>query len=147
MTAADLSRLLTRHRARLVGYFERKGWAIRQHESPEDLAQGVHLHALANQHHFTYEGEAYSDNDLLSVQEGEGDFRRQTLFVDITSGVALYAVSYPNWDGTHLIHDPTFSIYMTLPSETPWGWILLLVTVGAIAACAIVVYFKKQGRF
>ncbi|MFX0103353.1 MAG: hypothetical protein ACFFCS_27580 [Candidatus Hodarchaeota archaeon] len=97
--------------------------------------------------HFTYEGESYSDNDMLSIQEGEGDFRRQTLFVDITSGVALYAICYPDWDGTHLIHDPTFSIYMTLPSEVPWGWILLLVTIGAIAACAIIVYFKKQGRF
>ena len=97
--------------------------------------------------HFTYDAESYTDNDLLSIQEGEGDFRRQTLGIEITSGIALYGISYPNWNGAHLVHDPTFSIYMTLDAETPWGWILLLVTIGAIAVAAIVVYFKKQGRF
>ena len=57
METADLSQLLTLHRSRLVGYFERKGRSIRQHESPEDLAQGVALHALANEGYFHYQGE------------------------------------------------------------------------------------------
>lgn len=57
METADLSQLLTVHRARLVGYFERKGRSIRHHESPEDLAQGVALHALANEGYFAYQGE------------------------------------------------------------------------------------------
>ncbi|MHC4848342.1 MAG: hypothetical protein ACYTEG_07795, partial [Planctomycetota bacterium] len=57
METADLSQLLTLHRSRLIGYFERKGRSIRQHESPEDLAQGVALHALANEGYFQYQGE------------------------------------------------------------------------------------------
>ena len=54
MANPGLTTLLTRHRGQLVQYFKVKGGAIRQHESPDDLAQGVHLHAIANQDRFEY---------------------------------------------------------------------------------------------
>ena len=67
MPRDELSDLLTAHRPRLVRYFRQKGRGIRHHESPEDLAQGVHLHVLANQHHFRYEGEAQFAGWMLKV--------------------------------------------------------------------------------
>jgi len=62
-----LTTLLTRHRGRLVRYFERKGRVIQQHEAPEDLAQGVHLHAIANQHRFDYQGDKAFVGWMLKV--------------------------------------------------------------------------------
>jgi len=67
MPRDELSELLTRHRARLVRYFERKGASLRHHESAEDLAQGVHLHALANRRHFRYEGDRQFVGWMLKV--------------------------------------------------------------------------------
>jgi RNA polymerase sigma factor (sigma-70 family) len=67
MPRDDLSELLTRYRGRLVRYFERKGRALRRHESAEDLAQGVHLHALANRRHFRYQGERPFVSWMLKV--------------------------------------------------------------------------------
>ena len=67
MSQPGLTTLLTRHRPRLVRYFESKGGAIRQHESPEDLAQGVHLHALANRDRFEYQGEEAFVGWMLQV--------------------------------------------------------------------------------
>jgi len=62
-----LTTLLTRHRTQLIQYFEKKGGAIRQHESPEDLAQGVHLHAIANQDRFEYRSEPEFIGWMLQV--------------------------------------------------------------------------------
>lgn len=52
-----LATLLDRHRPRLVRWFERKGRGLARFESPEDLAQGVHLHAIHHEDRFTYQGE------------------------------------------------------------------------------------------
>jgi len=67
MAQPGLTTLLTRHRGQLIHYFERKGGAIRQHESPEDLAQGVHLHAIANRDRFEYQGESAFIGWMLQV--------------------------------------------------------------------------------
>jgi len=96
---------------------------------------------------FTFNAERTLANDNYSTSQGEPAFRTQTLYVGITSAWAFYCVSYPEWNGAELVHDPTFSIFMTLPSETPWGVILLVVVIGALVAGSIVLYFKKQGRF
>lgn len=96
---------------------------------------------------FTFNAERTIANDEFSMSQGEPAFRQQTLYVGITSAWAFYCVSYAHWNGAELIHDPTFSIFMTLPSNTPWGVILLVVVIGALVAGSIVLYFKKQGRF
>lgn len=62
-----MAELLARHRFRLVGYFARKARGIRQHESPEDLAQGVHLHAIAHQEQFDYQGERQFVGWMLQI--------------------------------------------------------------------------------
>ncbi len=57
MSAHALADLLTEHREVVVRYFAGKGKSVRRYESPEDLAQGVHLHALQQEHRFDYQGE------------------------------------------------------------------------------------------
>ena len=58
MTALPgLSELLGRHRRLLVRHFEKRGASLRRFESAEDLAQGVHLHAVRVEDRFEYQGE------------------------------------------------------------------------------------------
>ncbi|MEX2681671.1 MAG: hypothetical protein Q6373_008725 [Candidatus Sigynarchaeota archaeon] len=96
---------------------------------------------------FTYEAERNIANDDFSISQGESAFRTQSLYLDISSAWAFYCVSYPEWDGSALVHDPTFSIFMTLDTEVPWAVILLVVTIGALVGASILIYLKKQGRF
>jgi hypothetical protein len=96
---------------------------------------------------FSYEAERNIANDDFSINSGESAFRTQSLYIDISSAWAFYCVSYPMWDGSELIHDPTFSIFMSLEEVTPWAIILLIVTIGALLGCALLIYLKKQGRF
>jgi hypothetical protein len=96
---------------------------------------------------FNYQAERNIANDDFSISQGESAFRTQSLYLDISSAWAFYCVSYPEWDGSALVHDPTFSIFMTLESDVPWAVILLIVTVGALVGASILIYLKKQGRF
>ena len=57
MNDQDFAELLVRHRPRLVRDCERRAGARRRQESPEDLAQGVHLHALNHGEGFDYLGD------------------------------------------------------------------------------------------
>jgi len=96
---------------------------------------------------YTYNAERNVANDEFSTAQGEAAFRRQSVYFGLSSAWAFYCVSYPEWDGNELVHDPTFSIFMTLENETPWGIILLIVAIGGIVAAAMMLYFKRQGRF
>lgn len=95
----------------------------------------------------TYSADRAVANDDFSVSQGESAFRQQSLYLGISSAWAFYCVSYPEWNGHELIHDPTFSIFMTLDADVPWAVILLVVTIGALVGGAIMIYLKKQGRF
>jgi RNA polymerase sigma factor (sigma-70 family) len=109
-----MTTLLTRHRARLVQYFERKGRAIQRHESAEDLAQGVHLHAIANQHRFEYQGEKAFVGWILKVarqyltrrvqhwsalKRDAGPIMRITFGIDTNDGVRLGGAAQPEANG------------------------------------------------
>ncbi len=59
--------MLVRHRARLVRYFARRAQALAPQESPEDLAQGVHLYALQHGNEFEYQGEPAAVGWLLRL--------------------------------------------------------------------------------
>ena len=52
-----LTELLTTHRDQLVRFLEREASGLRRFEDAEDLAQGVHMHALKVEDRFTYQGE------------------------------------------------------------------------------------------
>ncbi|MHA1791444.1 MAG: hypothetical protein ACTSVI_02295 [Promethearchaeota archaeon] len=95
---------------------------------------------------FTFNAERTIENDNFSISQGEPAFRTQSLYFGITSAWAFYCVAYPEWDGSALVHDPTFSIFMTLDQETPWAMILLFITIGAIVALIVVLYMRRSGR-
>jgi len=63
----NLEELLTRHRETLVRYFRRHGAYLRRYEASEDLAQGVHLHAVKHQDQFAYQGEPQFVSWLLRL--------------------------------------------------------------------------------
>jgi len=58
----DLSALLERNRARLVGFVRGEGKQVLRFESEDDLVQGIHVHALAVEEHFEYR----SDNEFIA---------------------------------------------------------------------------------
>ena len=63
----NLEDLLTRHRETLVRYFRRHGAYLRRYEASEDLAQGVHLHAVRHQERFEFQGEPQFVSWLLRL--------------------------------------------------------------------------------
>jgi RNA polymerase sigma factor (sigma-70 family) len=67
MNESEFAALLVRHRPRLVRWFARRGRGLARHESPEDLAQGVHLHALNHRERFAYRGEPAALGWLLQL--------------------------------------------------------------------------------
>jgi hypothetical protein len=100
---------------------------------------------------FTFTAQRDVVNDNFSISQGEPAFRQQNLYLDINTAMAFYCVAYPNW-GSYattetIVHDPTFTIFMQLSTTVPWGVVLLIVAIGAIAAASIIVFFKRQGRF
>jgi len=51
-----LAELLVQHRTHLLRYVERRAGPVLRHETPEDLVQAIHLHALENEAAFEYRG-------------------------------------------------------------------------------------------
>ncbi|MHA1372597.1 MAG: hypothetical protein ACTSRA_23115, partial [Promethearchaeota archaeon] len=54
---------------------------------------------------YTFSAAGTVENDAFSQSQGEGEYRQQSLFVDMTSAWAFYCVAYPEWTGAELIHD------------------------------------------
>ncbi|HME52391.1 MAG TPA: hypothetical protein VKM55_09255 [Candidatus Lokiarchaeia archaeon] len=95
---------------------------------------------------YTFDAQQSVQNDAFSTGQGESAFRTQSLYVGISDACAFYLVSYPHWDGHALVHDPTFSIFMTVQTQVPWGVVLLVVVIGAIALCSIALFIKNKGH-
>jgi Tfp pilus assembly protein FimT len=101
-------------------------------------------------YNFTFTAQRDVVNDNFSISQGEPAFRQQSLYLNINSAMAFYCVAYPNWgmyaSTESVVHDPTFTIFMQLQGTVPWGVILLVVAIGAIAAASIIAYFRRQNR-
>ena len=101
-----LSDLLVAHRAQLVRFLEREAGGLRRFEDADDLAQGVHMHALKVEDHFTYQGEPQFIGWLYAVarryiadrnaywkalKRNAGTMLRLTFGASSEPGGALYA--------------------------------------------------------
>ncbi len=64
---SDMAALLLAHRHRLVGFLIKEASGLRRFEDAEDLAQGVHLHALKVAKHFEYRTEKEFISWLFTV--------------------------------------------------------------------------------
>jgi len=67
-------------------------------------------------------------------------------FLSIETSIVIYAVAYPTWNGSgdQLIHDPTFSIFMTWENPGFWAVILVVGSVTLVAVAAILITKKKN---
>lgn len=95
---------------------------------------------------YTYDAQRNIANDNYSISQGESGFRTQSLYVGITSAWAFYLVSYPHWDGQSLVHDPTFSIFMTIQTQVPWGVILLVVVIGVLGIASLALFLRNKSQ-
>jgi hypothetical protein len=80
------------------------------------------------------------EDDFTSDVNAEADFN-----------VMLYAVCYPDFDGTGygIWHDPTFSVYMAFSPETTMFWALILLVggVGLVGVATILITKRKNNRY
>ncbi|MGV9197562.1 MAG: hypothetical protein ACOC4M_01825 [Promethearchaeia archaeon] len=62
--------------------------------------------------------------------------------------VLLYAVCYPDFDGTGMgiWHDPTFSVYMVFEATGFWALILLVAGIGLVGVATIFIKKRKDAR-
>jgi len=95
---------------------------------------------------FTLDAQAGMDYSDLSMQAG-GFTASATLGIEFS--VMLYSVNYPafsDYCGGEIIHDPTFSIFMTFDAETYWAIILLVGVVALVGVAAILITRAKNNR-
>ncbi|MFO8019875.1 MAG: hypothetical protein R6U96_14720, partial [Promethearchaeia archaeon] len=62
--------------------------------------------------------------------------------------VLLYAVCYPDFNGTGMgiWHDPTFSVYMVFEATGFWALILLVAGIGLVGVATIFIKKRKDAR-
>jgi hypothetical protein len=67
-------------------------------------------------------------------------------FLNVEAGVMIYAVSYPEFDGSGLAiwHDPTFSVFMTWDNPGFWAVILVVAGISLVAVAAILITRRKN---
>lgn len=70
--------------------------------------------------------------------------------VEATWNIMLYAVCYPDFNGTGLgiWHDPTFSMYMVFTPEEPefWALILLIAGIGLAGVATVLIKRRKDSK-
>lgn len=67
-------------------------------------------------------------------------------FLNIEASMLIYAVSYPDWDGSgmKIAHDPTFSVFMTWDNPGFWAVILVVAGISLVAVAAILITRRKN---
>ncbi len=67
-------------------------------------------------------------------------------YLNISSAILIYAVSYPTFDGTGegIWHDPTFSVFMTWDNPGFWAVILVVAGITLVAVAAILITRRKN---
>ena len=76
MTPHDLSPLLEKHRSTLAGFVRRHAGVSLQHETEEDLVQGIHMQAIAQAERFEYRSEPEFEAWVLRIARGHLSDRR-----------------------------------------------------------------------
>ncbi|MHA1110639.1 MAG: hypothetical protein ACTSRE_06020 [Promethearchaeota archaeon] len=79
-----------------------------------------------------------TDNPTNSFQAGG--------FLELETAILIYAVSYPEWDGSgaQIDHDPTFSVFMTWDNPGFWAVILVVAGISLVAVAAILITRRKN---
>ncbi|MHA1731737.1 MAG: hypothetical protein ACTSU5_07320 [Promethearchaeota archaeon] len=69
-------------------------------------------------------------------------------FVQIDVNMMVYSVNYYTFDGSgqKIVHDPTFSVYMTFPTQSFVAWIVVIAVVGLVGVAALLITRRKENR-
>lgn len=81
----------------------------------------------------------YEDSNAnINVMEGALEIRFSAL---------IYAVSYPTFKSTgqKIVHDPTFSIFITFDNPMFWAVILVFGSVILVGVATVMIMKKKNG--
>ncbi|UYP46109.1 hypothetical protein NEF87_002394 [Candidatus Lokiarchaeum ossiferum] len=91
-------------------------------------------------------------NSETYVQEDNSTGRiNSTVNVDLS--LLMYAVSYDTFgqngftSGDEIVHDPTFSIFITREITVPWAVIIVVAGVGMVGIAAFMLNKKKMSKF
>ncbi len=97
-----------------------------------------------------WSGEGKKQQKVTGDNETESDDYSTNIQVSADFNVMLYAVCYPQWNGTGqgIWHDPTFSVYMVFTPEASgfWALILLVAGLGLVGVATILIKRKKDKR-
>ncbi|GAB4319119.1 MAG: hypothetical protein Kow0069_22530 [Promethearchaeota archaeon] len=69
-------------------------------------------------------------------------------FVQLDVSAMLYAVNYYSFDGTgdYIVHDPTFSMFLTFPEESVIAIIVIFAVVALVGVAAVLITRAKDNR-
>ncbi len=73
-----------------------------------------------------------------------GENANTTLGLNMNLDTFMYAVSYSEWDGSEIVHDPVFTVHTAILPTFPTIAVVVLVVIIAVAAIAIVIHKKKK---
>ena len=73
-----------------------------------------------------------------------GENANATLGLNMNLDTFMYAISYGEWNGSRIVHDPVFTVHTAILPTFPTIAVVVLVVVIAVAALAIVIHKKKQ---
>ncbi len=95
-----------------------------------------------------YTLDAQAGVDYTSSAMTGGGFTANA-FLGVEFSVMLYSVNYPafsDYSGGEIVHDPTFSIFMTFEAGTYWAIILLVGVVALVGIAAVLITRSKNNR-
>ncbi len=95
-------------------------------------------------------GEAKKHENVNGDNETTSDDYSTDIQITADFNVMLYAVCYPQWNGTGagIWHDPTFSVYMVFTPTASgfWALILLVAGLGLVGVATILIKRRKDKR-
>jgi hypothetical protein len=87
-------------------------------------------------------------HDTVYTEEGPAESFASNISVSIEFNVLLYAICYPEFNGTGvgIWHDPTFSVYLIFESKEFWALVVLIAGVGLVGVATILIKRRKDMR-
>ena len=98
-----------------------------------------------------WQGEAQTRETNPGDKDDTKDDYATDTEIEATWNIMLYAVCYPDFNGTGMgiWHDPTFSMYMVFTPEEPefWALILLIAGIGLAGVATVLIKRRKDSKF
>lgn len=93
-----------------------------------------------------FEGRAEGGNAMIDESKPENSYSVNA-FASVDVSTMFYAINYYTFSdhpALKIVHDPTFSVYMTFPSKTYWAIIIIFGVVALVGIAALLITKKKN---